>query len=196
MTLAYNAAWLAFSPDGRWIAIANGRYQNESAKVPTEGTVKLFRLADHRQGPPLLGHENNVNVLAFSADSTTLATGATDNTVVLHDVATGTTRATIRTATKPLFLAFDPLRPRLIVGYLQSETAAYDTVTGEPLASSTGLPDGLPFFDRAGKPARVLELPGVAARRPHELRAHRPDEPADPPAERGDEGVRFVSAPR
>ena len=84
-----------------------------------------------------------MNVLAFSADSTTLATGATDNTVVLHDVATGTTRATISTASTPLNPRARPAAaPAHRRSAWQSGTAAYDTVTGEPLASSTGLPDG------------------------------------------------------
>ena len=54
MTLAYNAAFLAFSPDGRWIAVANGSGDNRDV-VPTQDTVKLFRLADHGQGPTALG---------------------------------------------------------------------------------------------------------------------------------------------
>ena len=52
----------------------------------------------------------------------------------------------------PVNLALDPRRPRLIVvGTAESGATAYDTVTGEPLASSTGLPGGPPFFDREGK---------------------------------------------
>ena len=68
MTLASNGAALAFSPDGRWIAVANGSW-GDPRRARTQDTVKVFRLADHRQGPPLSGHESNVNVVAFSADS-------------------------------------------------------------------------------------------------------------------------------
>ena len=67
---------VAFSPDGTTLAAGS-----------TDGTVRLWDMATHRQITTLTGPTGAVNSVAFSPDGKTLATGSADHTVRLWDVA-------------------------------------------------------------------------------------------------------------
>jgi WD40 repeat protein len=65
------------SADGKTLAVLVGR------------TVLLWDVSEMRVRAALKGHQGQVNTLAFTPDSRTLATGGHDGTVRLWDVATG-----------------------------------------------------------------------------------------------------------
>ncbi|MGS2808425.1 toll/interleukin-1 receptor domain-containing protein [Nocardia sp. MW-W600-9] len=83
---------VAWSPDGRHIASGSLSTVSMAAAAPEFGNGLLLWDANTGQpvGDPLAGHEGLVNSVAFSPDSTRLASGSTDNTVRLWNVATGT----------------------------------------------------------------------------------------------------------
>ena len=71
----YRTRWLR--PDGKTLASGSA-----------DQSVRLWDVATHRQvGPPLTGHTDAVNSVAFSPDGKTLASGSADDTVRLWDVA-------------------------------------------------------------------------------------------------------------
>jgi WD40 repeat protein len=77
-TIAEDAGLTAVSPDGRTLAVTDG------------GKVSIYDLAD-RSAPKMIytlaGHGNTVTSLAFSPDSSTVATGSYDQTTILWNVA-------------------------------------------------------------------------------------------------------------
>ncbi|WP_344443207.1 helix-turn-helix domain-containing protein [Kitasatospora nipponensis] len=72
-TGAVNA--VAFSPDGVRLATAS-----------SDGTVKVWHVADRQVDRTLTGHGGPVRTVAFSPDGSTIASGSTDGTVRLWDV--------------------------------------------------------------------------------------------------------------
>jgi WD40 repeat protein len=82
---------IAFSPDGRTLAIAHGGDRPiapDGEMMPaTSPRIDLFELASGRARAEFKGHIGIVNCLAFSPDGQTLASGAADTTVILWDPA-------------------------------------------------------------------------------------------------------------
>lgn len=83
---------LAFSPDGRFIAVASGGDRLWLCAM-TDGQPSCRGLS---------GHTTQVNAFVFSDDSTTLVTGSGDATIRLYSVDTGESR-TLRGHTAPIF---------------------------------------------------------------------------------------------
>ncbi len=68
--LSGNALALAFSPDGKWLAVGG-----------FDGSVQLWDTAAGKVTTTLTGHHQRIGSLAFAPDSRTLASGAADGTV-------------------------------------------------------------------------------------------------------------------
>lgn len=87
---------LAFSPDGRWMAV--GLF---------DSTIRLSSLRDKQADEVLTGHQRLVGALAFSPDSRLLASGSDDWSVSLWDVTSMDRVATLNAHARPIVdLAF------------------------------------------------------------------------------------------
>jgi RNA polymerase sigma factor (sigma-70 family) len=76
---------VAYAPDGRCIAVSqDSRGMRNADDRPS---IWLFDLASNRPSAKLFGHESLVNALKFSPDSRMLASGSSDTTILLWDVA-------------------------------------------------------------------------------------------------------------
>jgi WD40 repeat protein len=95
----------AFSPDGRTLVIPEW---NE----PSITLWQTSALRDGRADKPtktLMGHSEYINAIAFSPDGTTLASGSSDTTIRLWDLATKSETATLTGHTSNVHcLAFSP----------------------------------------------------------------------------------------
>jgi len=72
---------IAVSPDGKWLAAAVFRYQDNQ--------VRVWNLDDGKEKWKLKGHKYDIFSLAFSPDSKLLASGSKDRTVRLWTLADG-----------------------------------------------------------------------------------------------------------
>jgi hypothetical protein len=95
---------LAFSPDGKMLAVGRGALRDAA------GVVDVWQLDTATLRDTYRGHAGGVTSLAFSPDSKLLVTGSLDRTVVLWDTATGQQRTRILMIPSfiPWCVAFSP----------------------------------------------------------------------------------------
>jgi WD40 repeat protein len=94
---AWFSTSLAFSPDGMLLAAGIDR------------TIRLWNVQTGKVTISLIGHEQNVSSLAFSADRKLLASGSIDKTIRLWDVQTGGQLAVLKGHTGTVSsVAFNP----------------------------------------------------------------------------------------
>jgi len=137
-----------FSPDGRQFAAASctGDAPSDLRIWDTSTGVLVHTLntptaGEHRETPP--PHTRYIDILAFSADGTLLASGGLDGQAVVWDVAGGHRLKTFRTAEHQVEeLAFTPDGAYLLTG---SETTAsrssiqcWDVQTGQQVRQYAG----------------------------------------------------------
>lgn len=91
-TRPWSAFELAFSPDGRILALVGGL----PGRLNITGEVRLWDASTGKELRRCEGHRERVGCLAFSPDGRTLATGSQDKTIRLWEVATGGERQCLR----------------------------------------------------------------------------------------------------
>ena len=149
ITLASGSRALAFSHDGRRLLTSEGGrgITDTSPEAREESTIRVWDVATRSPiGGPLGGHTAPVNAAAYSGDGRFLATGGTDNTVVLRDAETGDAlRPPLSTgAGVVVSLEFSPDSSRLAVSTYLGGGLIFDVTTGEQVKA---FPSGL--FDPA-----------------------------------------------
>ncbi len=120
---------LAYSPDGRLLAIAGG-----------DGVqIDLWDMRTHDRSTRLVGHTDFVHSVAFSADGRLLASCGTDRTVRVWDVAAAKCVAVLNGHTDEVFSAvFHPNGTRLASGGRDRAVWLWDLATGQEVARLDG----------------------------------------------------------
>jgi WD40 repeat protein len=121
---------VSYSPDGRQLAVSDGRTGLTLHDSQTGGTIRSLK-----------GHSATVLALAYSADGCHLASGGDDRTVRIWDVETGRTIHTLTGHNAPVYgVAFSPVAPIIasVGGDFQKfgksgEAILWSAKTGEPI---------------------------------------------------------------
>jgi WD40 repeat protein len=116
---------LAFSPDGKVLAVAGGS--------PAEkGIVELFQWPVGKLLHRLSPHKDVIHAVAWSSDSATMATASADQTVRIHDAKTGkSTRLLEGHSRGVLAVAFLPGDAQLVSAGGDETLRVWDIKTGK-----------------------------------------------------------------
>ncbi|MFO0909052.1 MAG: protein kinase [Isosphaeraceae bacterium] len=121
---------LAFHPSGRWLV---------AGFVYPADTVVLYDLTTNQRVFTSKGHGNEVSLVRFSPDGSTIASASIDQSARLWDVPSGRLRAVLRGHNAPLTdLAFSPDGTRLVTTAQDEVPRLWDTATGELVAALGG----------------------------------------------------------
>jgi WD40 repeat protein len=172
---------LAYSPDGRWLAL-----------VADRSTVGLLDTHSHRLAVRCPGHVGAVHSLAFSRDGRRLVSAGDDHVVRLWDTATGTPLRELRGHTDQVFTAvFHPDGARVASAGRDRAILLWDVESGAEVARLHGhtnyvfslafSPDGATLASGSGDfTVRLWDTMPLAGR----LKARREAEALRPEAER------------
>jgi WD40 repeat protein len=141
-----NVHALAFSPDGRALAVGAGVHQDDKSAAE----ITVWEVATLNQRCVLRGHGDIVVSLAFAPDGKTLASASWDGSVRLWDLAQGAERVVIRGAHGGQWvsrLLYTPDGTKLLGGSQKGKTVVWDAEgkerpllwpVGQPLAFTPG----------------------------------------------------------
>jgi WD40 repeat protein/serine/threonine protein kinase len=171
---------LAYSPDGRWLAL-----------IADRSTVGLWDTQKHQLAARWTGHTGAIRTVAFSRDGQRLVSAGEDRTVRLWDVATGESLAILRGHTDEVFtVVFHPGGARVASAGQGRAILLWDVATGAEVARLQGhtnyifslafSPDGTTLASGSGDSTIRLWDTAPLARR---LRARREAEALRPGAE-------------
>jgi WD40 repeat protein len=121
-TIEESGGELAFSPDGRLLAVGRGT------------TITLWDVDSASAVRTMDGHESRIYSLAFSPDGQTIASGGSDSTVMLWDVETGQVIHTLSEHTDEVTsVAIHPDGLLLASGSADGTVRLWDVESGERL---------------------------------------------------------------
>jgi WD40 repeat protein len=124
----------AISPNGKTLAVS---YVGLTA--PGEAIIALIGLDSGKIDRLLKGHTGLIYSLAFAPDGQRLASGSTDQTICIWDVATGTCAKTLRGhSSRVLGVAFSPDGKRLASASFDRTARIWSIADGQSLAILRG----------------------------------------------------------
>ena len=119
---------LAFSPDGKRLAIGSG-----------VGMIKLFDTVTWQPLNALQGHTGYINSIAFSPDGRRLASASNDKTIILWGATTGQPLRMLSGHTWTVnYVSFSPDGKLLASGSTDRTAKLWDVATGQELKSLKG----------------------------------------------------------
>jgi WD40 repeat protein len=131
---------LAYSPDGKWLAIGEGF---SKAKVYT-GKVELLDAVAGQEVRALTVHHWGVNSLAISRDGHWLVSGNHDKKVRVLEFPAGTEAIDFEGQSKPVYsVAISPDVQTIASGSWDATVALWERATGKPLRQLTGHTQGI-----------------------------------------------------
>ncbi len=157
---------VAFSPDGRWLAAADGRHiklwdsesgqrlrtLDDDASVVAfspdgkllawplgDGNIKLWNVQSDKQPRTLEGHHNSMYCVAFSPDGKRLASGSYDGMITLWDVQSGESVRKFKAHSSGVrSVAFSPDGKQLSSGSDDKTAKLWNAETGSQVRIFTG----------------------------------------------------------
>jgi WD40 repeat protein len=124
----------AYSPDGKYLATAEGGM--EARNAASGHLVTVWDVSSRQIVKTLQSHTNDVRAVAFSPDGTLLASGSYDETVKFWDTATWQELVTLRSH-KINTLAFSGDGERLVSGGADKTIKIWDVATRQELCTLT-----------------------------------------------------------
>jgi WD40 repeat protein/Leucine-rich repeat (LRR) protein len=124
--------WVAFSPDGRWLASGS-----------RDHTIRVWDLATGKSQHTLTGHTGPVGSVAFSLDGKLLASGSADGTIGLWNPATGGRVQTLNGHCRDSAVRFSPDGKLVAAGTADGGVRMWFTRNGEEARMLPGLHQGL-----------------------------------------------------
>jgi WD40 repeat protein/serine/threonine protein kinase len=132
--LPYHSAAPAFSPDGKYLAMAH----------PFEGLVRVVDTATGREAFSCKDGEAEVNQAVFSPDGKSLAASG-ELGAIIWDVATHRKRLTCRSSAPVGYsLAYSPDSKQLARANMEGQVELWDAGTGQPINSFKGHAGSVP----------------------------------------------------